>query len=246
MRERVFAPKHAPIRLALAIGCFAAAAFFRFALLGYSTTALLFAALGVLVLLYLYLPRAAKIVLTALVALGLSIFICAEIPVIRASSGDGDVDADYAIVLGAGVNGAVPSLTMLNRLDAAERYLNAHPDCIAVVSGGMGPGEDITEAEAMASWLLERGISERRIIREEQATSTAENIRYSLALIPEPETRTLAVISSDYHLYRAKLMGEKLGCTLYGVPAKTTLPVLRVNYFLREALGVGHFWVFGD
>lgn len=32
---------------------------------------------------------------------------------------------------------------------------------------------------------------------------------------------------------------------MIGVPAKTTLPVLRINYFLREAAAVGRLWVFG-
>ena len=65
---------------------------------------------------------------------------------------------------------------------------------------------------------------------------------YSIGIrVPEQ----VAVISSEYHLYRASLLAEQAGIHMIGVPAKTTLPVLRINYFLREAAAVGRLWVFG-
>ena len=226
--------------------CWALALFFRFALMGYGILALMSFCIGVVILLYLVLPWKLKIVLTALLCLGVILFIVAEVPVIKAAKGDPDVDADYIIVLGAGVNGTVPSLSMVNRLNTALAYLEAHPGCAAVVSGGQGSGEDITEAEAMAVWLNAHGIGEDRIIREDRATNTIENLSYSLALIPDAEGATIAVVSSEYHLCRAELMARSLGYTVYGVPAHTTRPLLMVNHFIREALGVVHFRIFGE
>lgn len=83
--------------------------------------------------------------------------------------------SDAVIVLGAGVNGTEPSLILQSRIDAAADYLERHPDVLAVLSGGRGPGEEITEAKAMAQGLTQRGIPASRLILEEASTSMAEN-----------------------------------------------------------------------
>lgn len=233
--------------LALSLACFAIAAFLRFALVGYGMLSLVFAAVGGVILLYLLLSSIFRMMLTVFLCLGILIFVAAEIPVLRAAGGDPDADADYLIVLGAGVNGTTPSLSMVNRLEAAKTYLDAHPGCVAIVSGGQGAGEDITEAQAMYDWLTARGVAPERVVREDRATSTLENLKFSFALIPDAETGEagVAVVSSEYHLYRAKLLAHLLGYEVAGVPAETSLPVLKLNYYIREALGIVYYHVFG-
>ena len=230
--------KKARLPLLIAAGiCLVLAAFFRFALIGYGTLALAFAALAVCLVLYALLPKAFRIMLTVLICLGVLLLAVGEVPVIRAARGTPGSDADWLIILGAGVNGTAPSLSMLNRLTAAKAYLDAHPGCTAIVSGGQGDGEDITEAEAMRRWLTAQGVSGDRILMEDRSTNTAENLANSLALIPDAAGARIAVCSSDYHLYRAQLLARRLGVEVETVPAKTTLPVLRINYFIRESLG---------
>ncbi len=236
--------KKARLPLCIAAGVsLVLAAFFRFALIGYGTLALCFAALAVCLVLYALLPKAFRIMLTVLICLGVLLLIVGEVPVIRAASGTPCSDADWLIILGAGVNGTSPSLSMLNRLTAAKTYLDAHPGCTAIVSGGQGDGEDITEAEAMRRWLTAQGFPEGRIVAEERSTSTAENLANSLALIPDALNARIAVCSSDYHLYRAQLLARRLGVEVETVPAKTTLPFLRLNYFIRESLGVLYYHI---
>ena len=67
----------------------------------------------------------------------------------------------------------------MRRLEGALDYLNQYPDSVAIVSGGMGKGEDITEAKAMHDWLVQHGLPEERVLMEPKATSTEENLRYS-------------------------------------------------------------------
>ena len=68
------------------------------------------------------------------------------------------------------------------------------------------------------------------------------DVRYTpICILPQ----TVAVVSSEYHLYRAKYWADKAGFTALGVPAETTLPVLRLNYFLREGAAVGRLLVLG-
>ena len=241
------------VRVILAALLLLLAVFFRFALIGYAFTAYACAGAAVVLLLYELCARRGlrrlRLALTIALCLGFVCFLIAEIPVIRASRGDAETGADYLIVLGAGVNGSEPSLSMVNRLEAALEYLNAHPECVAVVSGGQGPGEDITEAEAMRAWLSRQGVTGERIVMEEQATTTAENLRYSFDLIRARdggmEETSIAVVSSEYHLYRAEAMARRLGVNVSGVAGRTSLLVLRANYFLREAFAVWYLWVFG-
>lgn len=235
--------------------CFALAAFFAFVLVGYRTTALLFGGAGLCILFYwltgLWNAPAAKTLrtaVTALLLLGCVCFLAAEIPIVAGAHSDADLGADYVIVMGAGVNGTEPSLSLTDRLTAALAYLNAYPDSIAVVSGCQGAGEDVSEAEAMRVWLVDRGISDSRIVKEEQARSSYENLRNSLNIIQSlggSTTGKIAVVSSEYHLYRIRLIARTLGFTAACVAGRTTNPVLMVNYFLREAFGVWRIWILG-
>lgn len=240
-------------RAAAAIVLFVIAAFFKFALIGYGFMALLLAGIGVVLLLYELFDRlqkrGLKHALTVLLCVCVACFIAIEIPIVRASSGDGDYEADYLIVLGAGVNGSTPSLSMVNRLDAALDYLQSHPDCTAIVSGGQGSGEDITEAQAMYDYLTARGIPPEQVLMEDRASSTKENLLFSFDIIRSlghvPESTDIAVVSSEYHLYRAGYMARQLGIEVHGVAGHTSYPVLMFNYFIREAFATAYMWVFG-
>lgn len=181
-------------------------------------------------------------VLCALVALGLLLVIPTGVCIALEMPGD-DVACDYVIVLGAGVRGTVPSLSLRSRLDAAAEYLKSRPDVICIVSGGQGEGENITEAKCMFDELVKAGIDPSRIWQEDRSTSTQENLRFSLDLI---EQRTgsrpteINLLSNEYHLYRAKIFARQEGITAYGVPAESPYLTLFLNYYLREIAGVWH------
>ena len=103
-------------------------------------------------------------VLRALLVAGFVLFAALETMVIRGSLAEKtDEPVSAVIVLGAGVNGETPSLTLRTRIDAAAAYLEEHPDVPVVLSGGQGPGEAITEAECMRRALVRRGVDESRL-----------------------------------------------------------------------------------
>lgn len=168
--------------------------------------------------------------------------------ILSGSRGAEEPKCDYVLVLGAGVNGTVPSRSLSERLQAAYDYLTAYPQARCVVSGGQGGGENISEAQCMFNWLTNRGIDPERIWMEDQATSTQENILFTLNLIEErtgTRPTCLAVVSSEYHLYRASLMARDQGVTMLGVPA-TTYPYLsRLHYYFREMFGLWYYILLG-
>lgn len=144
----------------------------------------------------------------------------------------------YLIVLGAKVDHRRITISLRMRLEKAAAYLKKNPETVAVVSGGQGKGEDITEAEAMKEYLLGRGISKERILCEGRSSSTEENMRFSLALIPRAGKEKTGVVTNSFHLYRAWLLGRRAGFErLYPVCAKSE-PVLFLNYLLREVFAV--------
>lgn len=135
---------------------------------------------------------------------------------------------------------------LLRRLRTAADYLDAHPDVICIVSGGQGSGEEITEAACMAQYLQDAGISPERIWQEDRAKDTRENLLFSLALIAErtgAQPACIGVLSSEYHLYRAKQLAQSLGVRAVGVAAPTSLLYAKVNYFIREAVAVWYTWL---
>lgn len=215
---------------------------------GHMYIALICLLAAALIVIYRFGASLLKITVSALLIIGLVVFTLIEIPIIKDARTDAPDDCDYIVVLGAGLHGDVPSLSLRNRLDAALAWLEAHPDCKAVVTGGQGPGESMTEAEAMGIWLEARGVEPERIILEDKATSTWENLENSFELIREDGTEpdgNVAIVTSEYHLCRAKLMAEDLGVLAYGVAGHTSWPTLMVNYFIREALGVTYYRLFG-
>ncbi len=177
------------------------------------------------------------------IALGLTVLRCIEGFVIRRGNTDRTaLPADAVIVLGAGVNGKTPSLSLRTRLDAALNYLQ-NTDAPVVLTGGMGYGEEITEARCMYDWLAARGVSTDRMILEERAASTAENFQFSKALLEaegvDVESGIVAVVTNDFHIARAELIAEQQGYGgVIGVPAKLPWLHLTVNYYLREAFAV--------
>ncbi len=171
-----------------------------------------------------------------------------ELPIIHGAHTSAPDSVDYLILLGAGVNGTVPSLSLLDRLEVTADYLHANPNSKVIVSGGQGPGEEITEAKAMETYLINQNIDPNRIIKEAQAANTMQNLAYSFEII-EQDTKnettelSVAVVSSEYHLYRAKLCAQKLGHSVYTIAAPTSNWLLKINYFLREAPAIVKTWL---
>lgn len=235
-------------KLILPTALIAAALILRFFFtgVGYIAYSLLFAAAVIIIMRFCkkaWIKRSVCI----LTALGLVYFTAIEVPIVSAASGDGGEEYDYIIVLGAAVHGDTPSLSLVERMTAARDYMAEHPDTVAVVSGGQGDDENISEAAAMTAWLTDNGIDKSRIIAEDKATSTLENLEFSFRIIRErgdDPNGSCAVVTSEYHIYRAKLLARSLGVGVGSVAAHTTYVPIMVNYFIREAFGVTYQLVF--
>lgn len=150
------------------------------------------------------------------------------------------------IVLGCKVKGTQPSLMLKRRLDTAYKYLVENQDVIAIVSGGKGNDEQISEAKCMKEYLVNKGISESRIIMEDKSTSTYENFKYSKQILEKHNisTNTITVVTDGYHQLRASMIAKKLNFKTYSISAYTSWYLIP-TYFVREWFGVAYQFIFG-
>jgi uncharacterized SAM-binding protein YcdF (DUF218 family) len=165
------------------------------------------------------------------IIIAIAIFaVYAHIQIKRTASQQPPKQAGYLIILGAKVNGTVMSKALRYRAEAALAYLRENPESKVIASGGMGKGEEISEARAMESFLYEHGISKNRILLEEKSTTTSENLLFSEQLYHIDEA---IIVSSDFHLYRAIEKAKKLGMKGYPLAAKTPSAV-KWKLYIRE------------
>lgn len=149
-------------------------------------------------------------------------------------------DEATIIVLGCRVDGERPSLMLKWRCDEAINYLNNHPDAVAILSGGQGSDEIMSEAECMRRLLTDAGIDEARLYIEDKSTSTNENIAFSKRIIDDNNLSTkVAIATSDYHEKRASIIASKNGLNASSIPARGD-KYSRLTFFTREVFGV---WV---
>ena len=232
------------------------ALFFKYVVPGYSFTALVCLLLICIIAFYSvtglfsrYNPvKRLRRLVTVLLLIGAVIVGVTEYFIIEASHGDPEQHCEYMVVLGAKVRTDGPSVSLWDRIYGAEEYLKAHPEVICIVSGGQGPDEHMTEAQAMFDELVALGIDPERIWLEDKATSTWENLTFSLNLIEEKtctRPEKLGVVSSEYHLLRAGLVAKKCGVEALGIPAETSRLSQKINHFMREVAGIWCYLLLG-
>lgn len=176
-------------------------------------------------------------IFTAAVGAGVLVLGITGALILLAGAHQKEPDCDCIIVLGSKIQSGEGSVTMNERIGRALDYLNAHPRTKAILSGGQG------EARYMFDALVAAGIGENRLILEEKSTSTWENLKFSLPMLEEAATKTVGILSSEFHLFRAKMYLKSRKVHL--IPAKTQDFPRWFRSFIREIAGVWHYILLG-
>jgi uncharacterized SAM-binding protein YcdF (DUF218 family) len=155
--------------------------------------------------------------------------------------------ADFVVVLGSGLIGGdrVPPL-LASRLDRGRRVYQAlvargKSSPMLIVSGGKGADERVSEAEAMAGYLIERGVPADSVLREDQSRSTEENLTFSKGIMERfrPRYRCI-VVTSNYHVFRTAILTRRLGVNGQVTGARTAgyyWPSAMLREFVAVFLG---------
>ncbi|WP_314737393.1 YdcF family protein [Limosilactobacillus urinaemulieris] len=182
-----------------------------------------------------------QVILTALIVngittLGLVIFWGAVITIQLLSR---PVKADYLIVLGAGLrHGKVPPV-LAARLQQAVACWNLNRNATIIVTGGILRGEKLSEAKAMAKYLTTHGIPQDRIVLEEQAMNTWDNLQKCQKLLQkqaEPKQKII-VVTSSFHAFRAYNYLRKLKLS-WSIVSSNTPWKLQPLTVIRDYLGI--------
>jgi len=188
-----------------------------------------------------------RVIFSVFIWLGIALILVLETLMLMAAYAEPKEEADVVIVLGCGIfpDGRL-TLSLKNRLDVAYDYLIDHPDVHCIVSGGQGGNEPIPEGQAMQDYLISRGIGAERLFCEAKSTSTEENLTYSLDIIRSKGFgHYAAIVTSDYHIFRASLLAERLGLEAFGIPSPTPWRVW-LSCQARECMAIVKTVVFPD
>lgn len=156
----------------------------------------------------------------------------------KAANNYPDADSDVLIVLGCRVRGYTPSLMLSARVCFAGEYLLSHPECKAVLSGGQGADEMISEALCMKNLLVDMGVDEKRLFLEDKSKSTYENILFSKKIIEQNNLGSaVTIVTSEFHQFRSQYIAKKLGIDAKGIKVSTK-PSSVPKHYLREFLAI--------
>lgn len=144
-------------------------------------------------------------------------------------------NADYIVVLGAGIIGDQVTPLLAARIEKGIELLRYNPNAVLIMSGGQGPGEDIPESRAMAAYAASRGVDTEKIIIEQKSVSTQENLRFSRELMRKQKPE-IVIVTTAYHVFRALILARQQGIRCVGFGAKTKW-YFTLNAFIREFVG---------
>ena len=144
-------------------------------------------------------------------------------------------DADYIIVLGAGIIGSRVTPLLAARIEKGIELLCYNPNAVLIMSGGQGSGEDIPESKAMADYALDKGVDVEKIILEQKSVSTQENLCFSRELMNKQKPQII-IVTTAYHVFRALILAKQQGIRCVGYGAKTKW-YFTLNAFIRAFVG---------
>ena len=193
-----------------------------------------------------YIPKRLLLICTSFLVIGFTFFLVTEAFIYRTGIHKDTKPTDYIIVLGAGLLGDRLTTTLTLRLDAALELHALNPEVPIIVSGGQGPDELLSEAQAMKNYLVEKGIDPKLILMEDKSTNTFENLKFSKDLINSnygTSSLNITVITNNFHQFRANMIAKAQGFQVHGYPAGSH-PYLSLNFHVREFPGVIKSFIF--
>ena len=160
--------------------------------------------------------------------------------VARAARRDEAEKAGAIVVLGAAQYNGRPSPVFKARLDHAADLFRRHLAPVIVVTGGVGSGDSVSEAEVGRRYLHQvAGIADTALDAIETGRTSEESLRAYAQGAP-PARRSIILVSDGFHMLRLSILARRLGLASRGSPAPTS-PIrarrrLEIQYLLAESV----------
>lgn len=163
------------------------------------------------------------------------------VQVFQASRGDDAQPAEAIVVLGAAQYNGEPSPVLQARLDHAVELYEQGLAPVVVVTGGGQPGDEVTEASAGRSYLINQGIPDGALRSEVQGTSSWQSLAAAARFLTREGIDDVILVSSAYHALRTEHIAAEVGLNGHASPApgSSESGVVELVKMGRETLAVG-------
>lgn len=167
------------------------------------------------------------------------IFLVLQCAIVYTATHTVPAPADTLIVLGARLFGDQPSTMLRLRLDKTiELYQMGYAPNI-IVTGAQGPDEAVSEASAMRSYLISRGLPPECIFLEDHSYSTRQNLTNAKAILLQQGWNSSIIVTNQSHVFRSLLLARQLELQATGAAAPMADNfLLLVKQYLREGLAI--------
>lgn len=155
---------------------------------------------------------------------------------------------ETAIVLGAATFDRWPSPVFAARLDHAAALYRAGRVKRILVTGGISPEDQISEAAAGGAYLLVSGVPMSAILKEDRSRTTRQNIANAAQVLGPLRTKSVLIVSDPLHMRRAMAMAEAEGFEALPSPTPTTRYRslgTQFPFLAREVWFMHGFWLMG-
>jgi uncharacterized SAM-binding protein YcdF (DUF218 family) len=174
----------------------------------------------------------------AIVGLCFLYYVVTLVQVVRAGRQNDPDRADAIVVLGAAQYDGRPSPQLAARLDHALELYDEGVAPVVMVTGGNQPGDRFTEAEASANYLVDRGVPETAIMREDNGHTTYESLEAAADRLLDAGLHDVVLVTDPFHSLRSRLIAEEVGLDADLSPTPTSV-VTGWSSFRRELAEAG-------
>ena len=145
--------------------------------------------------------------------------------------------ADAIVLLGASVAGTEPTPVFAARIDHAIELYRQGRAPLLVLTGGIGPGDAVSEAQAAQQYMLARGIPASAMQLDAESRTTAQNLRNAKPLLASAQAQRVLLVSDPLHMRRAVVLARRMQLDAHPSPTPTTRYmgiVSKLGFLARE------------
>jgi len=156
--------------------------------------------------------------------------------------------ADAIAVLGAAQYNGRPSPVFRARLDHAATLYQRGFAPIVLVTGGVGLGDSLNEANVGRDYLIRLGLPDHAVTPLAGGHDTFSSIQQVQRWFDGRDSRRVLLVSDGFHMLRLQIIARRLGLTPFTSPAAGS-PIhanVRRNtgYLFAEGFKVPFTWLF--
>src|SRR6266850_2367848 len=156
--------------------------------------------------------------------------------------------ADAIVVLGAAQYNGRPSPVFRARLDHAATLYQRGLAPVVLVTGGIGTGEVLSEANVGRDYLARLGLPDGAVVGLPAGASTSASLERVAQWFSGKDNRRVLLVSDGFHMLRLRIIATRLGLLPFTSPAPNSPirsnPRRNAAYFFAEGFKVPITWVF--